>query len=290
MNSVISYTNSAVRNQAVFDLNRSSGQHAKSVARIASGSRLVDISEDPGAYAVSLKLKFSGRALDAVQKGLLNAQSFLQAQEDGLVEIGRAVERMNELATQLQDPTRNSEDANASVLEINQLREEIVKVQGSRLNEQKLFVNYLGEITDPLSVRLGDSGRTLDLTRSDFSAGDISNTWIFLLGNESPHVGIGTDTPEGLSGFGQSGFDMLLQSVSSMLATNGAEQGRVLHALDQARTRGGNLEAAASRVSDVDVAREVTRLGRTSIQMDASRAVMTQANVLGDLAVRLLGG
>jgi flagellin-like hook-associated protein FlgL len=43
-------------------------------------------------------------------------------------------------------------------------------------------------------------------------------------------------------------------------------------------------------VSDVDVAREVTRLGRTSIQMDASRAVMTQANVLGDLAVRLLGG
>jgi flagellin-like hook-associated protein FlgL len=75
-----------------------------------------------------------------------------------------------------------------------------------------------------------------------------------------------------------------------MLATNGAEQSRVLHALDQARTRGGSLEAAASRVSDVDVAREVTRLGRASIQMDASRAVMTQANALGELAVKLLGG
>ena len=103
-------------------------------------------------------------------------------------------------------------------------------------------------------------------------------------------MGIGTDTPEGLAAFGQAGFDMLLQSVSSMLATNGAEQSRVLHALDQARTRGGNLEAAGSRVSDVDVAREVTQLGRTSIRMEASRAVMTQANVLGDLAVKLLGG
>lgn len=40
----------------------------------------------------------------------------------------------------------------------------------------------------------------------------------------------------------------------------------------------------------MDVAREVTRLGRASIQMDAARSVMTQANVLGELAVRLLGG
>jgi flagellin len=290
MNSVVSYINSSVRNLAVFDLNRSSGQDAKSVAKIASGSRLVETSEDPGAYAVSLKLKFSARALDAVQKGLLNAQSFLQAQEDGLLEIGSAVERMNELATLLQDPTRSAGDADASILEINQLREEIVKVQGDRLNEQRLFVNYQGETTDPLSVRLGDSGQTLDLTRSDFSAGNFSNAWLFVLGTESPYVGIGTDTREGLAAFGQSGFDMLLESVTTMLATNGAEQSRVLHALDQARTRGGNLEAAGSRVSDVYVAREVTRLGRTSIQMDASRAVMTQANVLGDLALRLLGG
>ena len=290
MNSVVSYINSSVRNLAVFDLNRSSGQHAKSVERIASGTRLVATSEDPGAYSVALKLQFSARALDAVEKGLVNAQSFLQAQEAGLVAIGSAVERLNQLATMIQDPTRSVGDAEASILEMNQLREEIVRVQGGRLNEQKLFVNFLGDTTDSLSVALGESGQTLGLTRSDFSAGDFSNAWIFILGNEPPYVGIGTDTPEGLAAFGQAGFDTLLQSVSSMLATNGAEQSRVLHALDQARRRGMDLGAADSRVSDVDVAREVTRLGRASIQMDASRAVMTQANVLGELAVRLLGG
>ena len=111
-------------------------------ARIASGTRLVETSEDPGAYAVSLKLRFSARALDAVEKGLLNAQSFLQTQEAGLVAIGRALERMNELATMIQDPTRSAADAEASMLEINQLRE-IVRGQAGRLNEQKLFVNYL---------------------------------------------------------------------------------------------------------------------------------------------------
>ena len=71
------------------------------MARIASGTRLVETSEDPGAYAVSLKLSFSARTLDAVEKGLLNAQSFLQTQEAGLEAMGRAVERMNELATMI---------------------------------------------------------------------------------------------------------------------------------------------------------------------------------------------
>ena len=167
MNSVVSYTNSSVRNQAVFDLNRSSGQYAKSVARIASGSRLVETSDDPGAYSVSLKLKSSGKALDAVQKGLMNALSFLQAQADGLGEVGRAVERMNVLATLVLDPTKNSEDVHASILEMNQLREEIVSVQASKLNGQKLFVNFLGQFgepIDPLGVQLTDSGQTLTLT------------------------------------------------------------------------------------------------------------------------------
>ena len=90
--------------------------------------------------------------------------------------------------------------------------------------------------------------------------------------------------------FGQGGFNVLMESVSSMLAQNGAEQRRVLSALDQARTRRIHTEGADSRISDVDVAREVTRLSRTSIQMDATRSVMAQANVLGELALKLLGG
>jgi flagellin len=290
MNGVISISNSLVRNQAVFDLNRSERQHARSVSRIASGSRLADSSEDPGAYAVSLKLKLTNNALNAVEKGLLNAHSYLQAQEDGLLQIAEALERMNEIATQVQDPTRIAADTDASILEMNALREEIVRVQGWDFNGRKLFGNYLGETTESLPVAIGDGGQTLDLTQSDFSEGDSANAWIFILGNDAPYVGIGTNDPAGLAGFGQAGFDTLLQSVSDMLATNGAEQTRVLHALDQARTRGGNLELAGSQVSAVDVAREVTRLGQSSIRMDASRAVMTQANVLGDLAVKLLGG
>ena len=289
MNEVISVRGNLIRNLAVRDLALTSRQQARSVERLASGSRLTDSSEDPGAYAVLLKWKASGRALDGVQRGLMNALSFLQAQAEGLQQIAHAVDRMNELATLVQDPTQTPEDASAHILEINQLREEIVSVQARKLNEQKLYVHFLGETTDPLNVSLGDSGQTLHLTRSDFSAGDNSTAWIFALGNQAPYVGVGTDTPEGLASFGQKGFEMLLQSVSSMLATNGAEQSRVLHALEQVRTRNGNLEQAGSRVSDVDVAREVTRLGRMNLQMDASRSVLAQANMVGALALRLLG-
>ncbi len=103
-------------------------------------------------------------------------------------------------------------------------------------------------------------------------------------------VGIGTGTATELAAFGQAGFDKLLQSVASMLAQNGAEQSRGLSALDQARTRRIQMETADGRISDVDVAREMVRLGRTDMQMDATRAVMVQANVLAEPALKILGG
>lgn len=159
MNSVVSISNSAVRNLAVFDLGRASREQAKSITRIASGSRLADTAQDPGAYAVSLKLKLTGNALDGVEKGLMNAQSFLQAQEAGLRAVGAAVERMNAMATLLLDPSKSSDDKDAGMFEINALREEIVRVQGETFNGQKLYVNYMGDTKDPLLVATGESGK-----------------------------------------------------------------------------------------------------------------------------------
>jgi flagellin len=287
MNSVVSISNSVVRNQAVFDLGRSARQHAKSIARIASGSRLADTSEDPGAYAVSLKLKLTGNALDGVEKGLMNAHSFLQAQEDGLLAVGRAVEQMSEYATLVMDLTKSTEEQTGILLQMDALREEIIRVQDQTLNEQKLFVDFDGDDaggSDTMGVAIGESGQTLKLSRANFSAGDAAFSWIYALS------GAVTFDAGTVAEFGQGGFNVLMESVSSMLAQNGAEQRRVLSALDQARTRRIHTEGADSRISDVDVAREVTRLSRTSIQMDATRSVMAQANVLGELALKLLGG
>ena len=287
MNSVVSISNSVVRNQAVFDLGRSARQHAKSIARIASGSRLADTSEDPGAYAVSLKLKLTGNALDGVEKGLMNAHSFLQAQEDGLLAVGRAVEQMSEYATLVMDLTKSTEEQTGILLQMDALREEIIRVQDQTLNEQKLFVDFDGDDaggSDTMGVAIGESGRTVKLSRANFSAGDAAFSWIYAWSG-AVTVDAGT-----VAEFGQGGFNVLMESVSSMLAQNGAEQRRVLSALDQARTRRIHTEGADSRISDVDVAREVTRLSRTSIQMDATRSVMAQANVLGELALKLLGG
>jgi flagellin len=181
-------------------------------------------------------------------------------------------------------------DVDASILELNALREEIVRVQGETLNGQKLFTNFLGEAAVPFSVSLGEAGQTLNLTRADFSAGDASDTWIYALGSQPPYVGFGTGTATELAAFGQAGFDKLLQSVASMLAQNGAQQSRGLSALDQARTRRIQMETADGRISDVDVAREVVRLGRANIQMDATRSVMVQAYLLAEPALKILGG
>jgi flagellin len=49
-----------------------------------------------------------------------------------------------------------------------------------------------------------------------------------------------------------------------------------------------NLEAANSRIVDVDVAQESTRLARNNILVQAGSAMLAQANAASQSALRLL--
>ena len=49
-----------------------------------------------------------------------------------------------------------------------------------------------------------------------------------------------------------------------------------------------NLEAANSRIRDVDVAEETTRMAKYQILTQASASMLTQANELSRLALRIL--
>ena len=50
-----------------------------------------------------------------------------------------------------------------------------------------------------------------------------------------------------------------------------------------------NLEAAASRITDVDVAQESTQLARFNVLVQAGTAMLAQANQSAQSALKLLG-
>jgi flagellin len=72
------------------------------------------------------------------------------------------------------------------------------------------------------------------------------------------------------------------------MATNGAQQSRLGHSLDRQQLTTIGMEAAVSRVADVDVAAEVAQLSRFSMLQETASAMLTQANVSHQMVMRLL--
>ena len=81
-----------------------------------------------------------------------------------------------------------------------------------------------------------------------------------------------------------------LQQLADMRAQNGAEMSRVNFSLDLLNINAVNLEAANSRIMDVDVAAESSQLARFQILQQAGTAMLAQANTSQQSLVRLLQG
>jgi flagellin len=90
---------------------------------------------------------------------------------------------------------------------------------------------------------------------------------------------------------GSAGADLVIkavQSLATLMATNGALSSRVQFAIDALNTNQVNLEASLSRIYDVDVAAETAKLARANILVQAGAAMLTQANASQSIALKLL--
>jgi flagellin len=79
-----------------------------------------------------------------------------------------------------------------------------------------------------------------------------------------------------------------IQNLATLRANNGAEQSRLSFAADMLSINKINLEAANSRIVDVDVAAESSQLARFSILQQAGTAMLSQANMSTQSILRLL--
>lgn len=80
-----------------------------------------------------------------------------------------------------------------------------------------------------------------------------------------------------------------LSDIATYRADNGAQQSRLQFASEVLTTNRANLEAANSRIMDVDVASESTQMARYNILVQAGTAMLSQANQAAQSALRLIG-
>ncbi len=94
----------------------------------------------------------------------------------------------------------------------------------------------------------------------------------------------------------QSGAQQALTALDSAInkkdtgrASLGALQNRLQNTITNLQIQAENLQAAESRISDVDVATEMTTFTKNNILAQAATAMLAQANSLPQLALQLLG-
>jgi flagellin len=244
----------------------------KSLNRLSSGSKIVNPSDDAGGLAVSMKLSAAARRQGAVDSNIGNAVSMLQTQDGALKVGGKILERISELKVLYTDVTKSSSDKANYDSEFVALTAQLRATAGETFNGVALFGS-----TSPGAVGVAEGGSTTvaiaarDLTSSSSGVGAISATSVTSLGSVA-----------------LSDISTAIENVATMRATNGSEQSRLGFASELVTVNKANLEAANSRIVDVDVASESTQLARWNILVQAGTSMLAQANQSAQTALRLL--
>jgi flagellin len=244
----------------------------KSLNRLSSGSKIVNPSDDAGGLAVSMKLSAAARRQGAVASNIGNAVSLLQTQDGALKVSGKVLERISELAVLYSDVTKSSSDKANYDSEFVALTAQLRDTATESFNGVALFG----------SSSLGSVGVTEDGgTTVAIAARDL----------DSSTSGVGTIASSGVTSLADvdlADISTAIQNVATMRATNGSEQSRLGFAAELVTVNKANLEAANSRIVDVDVATESTQLARWNVLVQAGTSMLAQANQSAQTALRLL--
>ena len=270
--SVVINTNSSA-SIASNNLAASNNMLQKSLNRLSSGSKIVTPADDAGGLAVSMKLSAAARRSGAASINISNTVSFLQTQDGVLKVAGKVLDRMGELKTLYSDPTKNSSDLANYDKEFTALQSQLTALTLEKFNSNALFG------TTALSVAVSEDGTNT----TAIAARDLSST----------ATGIGVLVASSVVDLGDvtlANITTALQNVSTFRAENGAEQSRLGFAQELLTVNKANLEAASSRIVDVDVAEESTQLARWNTLVQAGTAMLTQANQSAQTALKLLNG
>ncbi|MED4161973.1 flagellin [Halalkalibacterium halodurans] len=261
-------------------INLNQGQ--KAMEKLSSGLRINRAGDDAAGLAISEKMRAQVRGLDQASRNAQDGISLIQTAEGALDEVHSILQRMRELAVQSSNETNVEQDQAALNDEFQQLVKEIERIKDTtQFNTQKL----LDDTVDTVQLQVGaNSGELIEL---DLTKVDLSNIHAALAPEaEDENMDI-TDHANAQAAIDE--IDKQLKAVSEGRSYLGAMQNRLEHTIKNLDNASENLQAAESRIRDVDMAKEMMEFTRTNILNQASQAMLAQANQQPQAVLQLLG-
>ena len=259
---------------------------SKSLEKLSSGYRINRAGDDAAGLAISEKMRAQITGLQTAQKNAEDGVSLVQTAEGALTEVHSMLNRMVELATQSANGTYSTENRAEMQKEINALNDEIDRIGAtSNFNGTKLFDGKTTEI----ALHVGESSsddNTLKVTLAAMNASSIKGK----VGTATKNVDLTAIDLTTVKG-AKSAIDNIndaIDVISSMRSDFGALQNRLEHTINNLGVQTENITAAESRIRDVDMAKEMMAYTKNNILVQASQAMLAQANQVPQGVLQLL--
>ncbi|MFJ8261836.1 flagellar hook-associated protein FlgL [Rummeliibacillus sp. NPDC094406] len=155
-------TQSMLSNNLLRNLNTSNSKMGKLQEQLSSGSKLTRPSDDPVASVKGMNHRTTLAKNDQYTRNMGEVNSWLDASDESLGQVGSALSRVQELVSQAANGTNTADDREKILKEIEQIRAQIRDVANTKIGDNYIFSGTM--TTTPLYDKSGFIGGTVEGT------------------------------------------------------------------------------------------------------------------------------
>jgi flagellin len=258
------------------NLSKTQAALQQSFARLSSGYRINSAADDAAGLAISTSMDFNVRSYAVAERNANDGVSMAQTAEGTLGEVSGILGRMRELAMQSSNGSLQTSDRAYAQTEFVQLQHEVTRIQAATKFNGKSLIQSAASAID---FQVGINNAAEDKITITF--GGVKLSALIL----SAQANIAT---AGAALTSLSKIDAALATVSTARGRFGSAINRLDITTSNLQTVRTNTTAAVSRIRDVDVAEETSKMSRTQVLQQAGAAILAQANSAPQVALSLL--
>ena len=260
------------------NLSRTDSQLTTAMNRLSSGLRVQTAADDPAGFVVSQYLSNQAGGYGVAVSNGQNAVSVLQVAMGALNQSAQILQTMEQLATQ--SSNGGAADATAQAAdqqEFSALQNELDQIAHTTQfgQTQLLDGTYNG------TFQIGAYNATFDQISVSISSA----------GSTALGVGVGAASV-GTTVAAQPAITLVqtaLSNLNALSAKLGASQNEIQGIVANMTIGQQNLTAAASSITDTNMAQEMTQFTSKQILMQTGESMLAQANAAPQLVLKLLG-
>ena len=285
------------------NLNEHYAALGKSTQRLSSGLRVNSAADDAAGLAIRELQRADITTLHQGARNANDAISMIQTADGALGIIDEKLTRMKELAEQAATGTYDSTQRLMIESEYQAMASEITRIAtATDFNGIHLLNGTLSSSTHDGSGMTSTGKLKVHFGTGNDSAEDYY--YITIGSTTASALGVGNQAYDSAGNMrdggtvstqdaAQKSLEAITQAIVSkdkIRAHLGAMQNRLENTITNLNTQAENLQAAESRISDVDVATEMTQFTSEQILTQSAVAMLSQANSLPQMAMKLIGG